>query len=563
MPVKSADWSFDGTETDPTNVQLRKPGGENITPAAWNTTGTGLVDPATGLDIAMLGSEVITVGTGGRFATVAEALAYIGTQGATITTYQATGSVALTQYSDWGVFTGGSPATEIQPNDFLYVPDDAQTLGYASHYYRVLGVFGEESGTEDAISLETGVCTFTGAILTPTFVRLKPYVILLLPGEHSLGTDAATRIVIPDGYNIAFVGIGPEVLLTGVPMETPAWGLISFKNLRTTSGTMCGYTKNQFPLLGANYPTVYLQDIRYGVTAINDPAGFADQEFLYGVFCPGLYVSNFQSEFTHDHGLVLNADNLQVDGFFSLIEETGFESLTIGVLLNRPAATKPKSIKNLDISRRNHAGTGTGAAGAVIMSISGYPDTSNTMRFNLSGVVVRDESTHGPVLQITGPASGALEVNVNNAVIDSVTYGTEINASGSAVAVNLNNVTRSNGNIARASATSSAVIKDHHPNATKSTAYAATVTPDASVSGTWVVGALTGNIIIAAPTNAATGQRLTMVFTQDGTGGRTITWNAVFKKAADGAGGASTKGSTSFMYDGTNWVQVGGALAWA
>lgn len=55
---------------------------------------------------------------------------------------------------------------------------------------------------------------------------------------------------------------------------------------------------------------------------------------------------------------------------------------------------------------------------------------------------------------------------------------------------------------------------------------------------------------------------LVFSFTQDGTGSRIITWNAAFKKAADGAGTANQKGSTSFVYDGASWVQVGGALVW-
>lgn len=45
--------------------------------------------------------------------------------------------------------------------------------------------------------------------------------------------------------------------------------------------------------------------------------------------------------------------------------------------------------------------------------------------------------------------------------------------------------------------------------------------------------------------------------------GRAITWNAAFKKAADGAGTASQRGATRFIYDGTNWLQTGGALVWA
>ena len=72
-----------------------------------------------------------------------------------------------------------------------------------------------------------------------------------------------------------------------------------------------------------------------------------------------------------------------------------------------------------------------------------------------------------------------------------------------------------------------------------------------------------GNLTISAPSNPRTGGMLVFAFTQDVTGGRTITWNAAFKKAADGAGTANQKGATSFVYDGTNWVQVGGGLGWA
>lgn len=92
-------------------------------------------------------------------------------------------------------------------------------------------------------------------------------------------------------------------------------------------------------------------------------------------------------------------------------------------------------------------------------------------------------------------------------------------------------------------------------------AYAASITPDLSLGTTIIVGALTGNITINAPTNRVKGERITFIFTQDGTGGHTITWNAVFKKAADGAGTANQVGSTQFVsYDGTNLVQIGGAL---
>lgn len=93
--------------------------------------------------------------------------------------------------------------------------------------------------------------------------------------------------------------------------------------------------------------------------------------------------------------------------------------------------------------------------------------------------------------------------------------------------------------------------------------YAATLgAHDATNGERLVVGVLTGNITIPAPTNPRIGQELAYSFTQDATGARTITWNAAFKKAADGAGTANQVSRTRYFYDGTSWVQQGGALAW-
>lgn len=106
------------------------------------------------------------------------------------------------------------------------------------------------------------------------------------------------------------------------------------------------------------------------------------------------------------------------------------------------------------------------------------------------------------------------------------------------------------------------VVPVHNVQPQQDIAYAATITPDLSAGTQIVVAALTGGLTINAPTNAVKGEVLDFSFTQDGTGARAITWNAVFKKAADGAGTANQVAATSFMFDGTNWVQRGGALTW-
>ena len=92
-----------------------------------------------------------------------------------------------------------------------------------------------------------------------------------------------------------------------------------------------------------------------------------------------------------------------------------------------------------------------------------------------------------------------------------------------------------------------------------SAAFAASYTPHAGVYKA-ATKTLTGNITINAPTNPIKGQTLTFNFIQDGTGGRTFTYNAVFKKSCTETTTASTQTTITFLYNGTNWVQVGDCL---
>lgn len=65
-------------------------------------------------------------------------------------------------------------------------------------------------------------------------------------------------------------------------------------------------------------------------------------------------------------------------------------------------------------------------------------------------------------------------------------------------------------------------------------AYASSITPDISAYSIFNVGTLTGNITINAPTGTPTDNtKLLFRFVQDGTGGRTYTWNSVFAFGTD------------------------------
>ena len=88
----------------------------------------------------------------------------------------------------------------------------------------------------------------------------------------------------------------------------------------------------------------------------------------------------------------------------------------------------------------------------------------------------------------------------------------------------------------------------------------ATVTWDASTQDVCKL-TLGGNRTLAAPTNNTTGQFISILVIQDGTGSRTLTWNAVFEFASDTAPTLTTTANLGdvfvFRYNGSKWLEVG------
>ncbi len=88
----------------------------------------------------------------------------------------------------------------------------------------------------------------------------------------------------------------------------------------------------------------------------------------------------------------------------------------------------------------------------------------------------------------------------------------------------------------------------------------ATITWDASTQDVCKV-TLAGNRTLAAPTNNTTGQFISILVIQDGTGSRTLTWNAVFEFASDTAPTLTTTANLGdvfvFRYNGSKWLEVG------
>jgi len=88
----------------------------------------------------------------------------------------------------------------------------------------------------------------------------------------------------------------------------------------------------------------------------------------------------------------------------------------------------------------------------------------------------------------------------------------------------------------------------------------ATVAWDASTQDVCKL-TLGANRTMAAPTNNTTGQFISILVIQDGTGSRTLTWNAVFEFASDTAPTLTTTANLGdvfvFRYNGSKWLEVG------
>jgi len=99
------------------------------------------------------------------------------------------------------------------------------------------------------------------------------------------------------------------------------------------------------------------------------------------------------------------------------------------------------------------------------------------------------------------------------------------------------------------------VLDNARLDATQNPTFAASYTPVQYLGGT-VVMTLTANVTINAPAEPYIGQSLRFVLTQDATGGRTTTFNAIFKASWPPTTTANAVNTITFVYNGTAWVQV-------
>ena len=72
---------------------------------------------------------------------------------------------------------------------------------------------------------------------------------------------------------------------------------------------------------------------------------------------------------------------------------------------------------------------------------------------------------------------------------------------------------------------------------------------------------LAGNRTLGSASSGTTGQFISLLIIQDGTGSRTLTWNAAYEFASDTAPTLTTTASKGdlfvFRYNGSKWLEVG------
>ena len=172
--------------------------------------------------------------------------------------------------------------------------------------------------------------------------------------------------------------------------------------------------------------------------------------------------------------------------------------------------------------------------GAIDFNIASH-DTSNGLK--LGGTLVT--STAAELNILDGVGATAAELNYS----DLATLGTT--AASKVFTADANNLTKITGGVYLEEAT---LTFDSTQD------WDVRASPVAKVT-------LTANVTFDAPSNPTTGQYISIVCIQDGTGSRTIAWNAVFEFKDDTAPTATTTASKgdlfTFRYNGSKWLEVG------
>lgn len=504
-----------------------------------DANGNTVLAGADGTEYATLGSKFITVGAGGRYSTLQAAINALATE----TFFVPVGTLTITAWNQ-----GSDVATT--SGSF---PNIASTVGlWAGHPSsggRLYPIETPRGSTNVVFGMRRIEANFSGTE-TLTVYRATPRQIYILPGYHDWSATEVT-INTPMVLNIQGAAGATRVKYQYIKGAGFTHGVLNHADIIFDEASV---VTNIAPGLWTATNTVEITLDRCVINGVND-----------GFFSPGAKVGNAtmnQCTLLHTPGVPL--------GHCVVLDAQGdvvINGCLFKIFAQNVAVADFRVIDQT--TARNIICTGN--------SFICYDSNGAMNKLALLAQCLSDSYASGNTLTYMTPGASSCELAVAHDDMDATTDGAgkvilannTINASsghtggkfqfkankvGSTNTVKFDG--RGNGVVQKPSAGTLTV------ETTQSIAYAASITPDAGVAENIIVGTLAGNITINAPLNPTTGRIITFGYTANGTAGWAITYNAVFKTSAVPTSTANGTATHVFQYNGTNWVQVGGALVW-
>jgi len=191
-------------------------------------------------------------------------------------------------------------------------------------------------------------------------------------------------------------------------------------------------------------------------------------------------------------------------------------------------------------------GLSTTATGTVLTLTDSSINSTQDIRLPTAKAIADDSGNE--YIKFVKTASAVNEISITNSATGN---SPDLSVTGGDTNIGLSITTKGTGLIK---------LNDgaYYPEATLTDG--ATITWDVSTSPVAKV-TLGGNRTLSAPTNGATGQFISLLVIQDGTGSRTLTWNSAYEFASDTAPTLTTTASLgdlfTFRYNGTKWLETG------
>lgn len=520
--------------------------------------------------------NTITVGDGGDYLTIAAALAYIATQ-PTMVQVSTTAVINCTKFSHWCPRVSGL-FNDAAPGDFLYLTNDdpndvitAFNVQYDWHYYRILSAIDNSTETVPGLLLEHCIVGNTQNGVTAAIYRPTKFKILLL--DETCTTTGATM---PDGYDISITGFGRDTVVTGTGIAMPIYGHTEFANFRFNQALtkFDSRTYNGTTLIAAGFSAVSCYDLWMEG---ENSTFLADSDFQ-SIRINRVDMTGFKG---HRVYCFLQADYIRVENVtynavstMELIEVIGHKY--------RCNSSWKKIAKNCHFRREVNTGaTGPGAGYRPNIVFDVMPPVAAGIpkyKMDWLDCTIEDDNT---VMQLAlQPLIGFKNHNNTNSptqirFIDSRiinnnsnTYDVGLEDGGgytadSSLTVEFINTKGVDGRqVTENFVAGTAIIKYKHPDSYRSLPFAAFLVPDATLGDSIIFDALTANVSLLDITSSQKGMTRRIHFTQDATGGRTITWlGGAYKIHTNPVGAANQKAIFELYYDGAHWVQMN-ATAW-